>query len=122
ASDPDYPANSLTYSLTGPNNASIDANGVITWTPSAAQDLSTNLFTTVVTDFNSSAPPALQHLSATNSFTVVVNSRAVVVADSTVVIQENCAPANNAVDPNEAVTVSFSLKDVGYGNTTNLVA
>jgi hypothetical protein len=45
-------------------NASINTNGVITWTPTEAQGPSTNVFTTVVSDGS---------LSATNSFTVTVN-------------------------------------------------
>lgn len=57
----------LNYRLAeAPDGARIDGNGVITWTPSAAQVPSTNLFTTIVTD---NGTPAL---SATNSFTVVV--------------------------------------------------
>lgn len=35
---------------------------------------------------------------------------------------ENCAPANNAVDPGETVTVEFPLINNGTGSTTNLVA
>jgi hypothetical protein len=72
ASDLDRPANSLTYQLIeAPTGAVIDANGFITWTPAAWQIPSTNLFTTVATDYN---PWAVndQHLSATNSFTVRV--------------------------------------------------
>ena len=71
ASDADIPANTLSYSLSGPLNTAIDTNGIITWTPSVADAPSTNLFTTVVTDFN---PWAIneQHLSATNTFTVIV--------------------------------------------------
>ncbi|HWX20071.1 MAG TPA: hypothetical protein VN578_09210, partial [Candidatus Binatia bacterium] len=73
ATDSDIPANTLTYTLlTAPANALIDTNGIITWTPAVAQVPSTNLFTTVVTDYNPWAINA-QHLSATNSFTVVVN-------------------------------------------------
>ncbi|MFZ0829030.1 MAG: hypothetical protein WAO02_16570, partial [Verrucomicrobiia bacterium] len=45
-------------------NAVIDINGVISWTPTEAQGPGTNRFTTVVSDGS---------LSATNSFTVVVN-------------------------------------------------
>ncbi len=45
-------------------NASINTNGVITWTPTEAQGPSTNTFTTIVSDGS---------LSATNSFTVTVN-------------------------------------------------
>jgi parallel beta-helix repeat protein len=67
ATDPDIPSGLLQYALvTAPGNASISTNGMITWTPSESQALSTNLFTTVVTD--NGAPP----LSVTNSFTVFV--------------------------------------------------
>jgi VCBS repeat-containing protein len=72
ASDTDKPPNTLTYQLlASPNNASIDAIGLITWTPAPNQVPSTNLFITKVTDFNPFAVNA-QHLSATNSFTVTV--------------------------------------------------
>ena len=67
ASDPGVPVGG------GPTGAAIDTNGVIRWTPSVAQVPSTNVFTTVVTDTNPWAVNA-QHLSATNSFTVVVNA------------------------------------------------
>jgi regulation of enolase protein 1 (concanavalin A-like superfamily) len=70
AADTDLPANALTYLLSGPVGAAIDTNGVITWTPTPAQIPSTNLFATVVTDFNTLTVDA-QQLSATNSFMVV---------------------------------------------------
>jgi len=74
ATDADLPANPLNYILqTGPTNAAIDANGIISWTPLISQVPSTNLFTTVVTDTDPSAVNATS-LSATNSFTVVVNA------------------------------------------------
>jgi hypothetical protein len=67
ATDADVPANALAYSLlNAPTGASIDTNGIITWTPTAAQTPGTNTITTVVTD--NGAPP----LSATNSFFVTV--------------------------------------------------
>jgi hypothetical protein len=73
ASDPDIPVNNLTYQLINPpTGAGIDTNGVITWTPISAQIPSTNIITTVVTDYNPWAVNA-QQLSATNSFTVVIN-------------------------------------------------
>ena len=62
----------LGYALVNPPaGTSIDANGIITWTPQQNQSPSTNLITTVVTNTN---PYDLvnPHLSATNSFTVVV--------------------------------------------------
>jgi hypothetical protein len=93
----------------------ISANGVITWTPTLAQDKSTNLFRTVVTD--NGVPP----LSATNTFIVFVNSDPVIVFDSTSLVVEGCTPTNNAIDPGETVTMLFSLKNIGLGNTTNLV-
>src|SRR5690606_34807481 len=61
--DVDVPAQTLSYQLSGPVGASIDANGVITWTPTEAQGPSTNTFTTVVTDGEA---------SATNSFVAMV--------------------------------------------------
>jgi Putative Ig domain len=115
ATDSDIPANVLAYSLlNAPASATISASGVITWSPTLAQDRSTNLFRTVVTDNGS--PP----LSATNTFTVFVNSDPVVVLDSTSLVFEGCTPTNNAVDPGETVTMLFSLKNTGLGNTTNL--
>src|SRR5208283_600627 len=54
-----------------PGGAAVDANGIITWTPTQTQSPSTNTLTTVVTNTD---PYDLvnPHLSATNSFTVVV--------------------------------------------------
>jgi regulation of enolase protein 1 (concanavalin A-like superfamily) len=78
ATDSDIPVNSLTYVLLqGPTNASIDTNGIITWTPTSGQAGSTNVFETVVTDYNPVAVNA-QNLSATNFFNVVVNAPEVV--------------------------------------------
>ncbi len=116
AMDSDIPANTLSYLLlAAPSNASISSDGVISWTPTAEQNHSTNLFRTAVTDNGS--PP----LSATNTFTVFVNSDPVVVIDSTALVAEGCSPTNNAIDPGETVTILFSLKNTGLGNTTNLV-
>jgi len=73
ATDADIPVNALSYTLlTAPTNATIDTNGVIIWTPTMTQVPSTNIFETVVTDFNPWAINA-QYLSATNQFTVVVD-------------------------------------------------
>jgi hypothetical protein len=105
ATDSDTPANSLSYTLvTAPTNALINTNGVISWTPAMAQVPSTNIFKTVVTDFNPSAINT-QHLSATNQFTVVVNPIHVVpvlpvqtnrtVLDLTTLIVTNSASAND---------------------------
>jgi VCBS repeat-containing protein len=114
AIDTDIPANILTYTLlAAPAGASISPNGVITWT--AGSDRSTNVFTTSVVD--DGVPP----LSATNSFTVFVNNDPVLIVSGTSLVQEGCSATNNAIDPGESVIVLFSLKNVGLGNTTNLV-
>jgi hypothetical protein len=60
------------YTLVSPpSNMVISASGIITWTPAQAQSPSTNTITIIVTNSN---PYDLvnQHLSATNSFTVIV--------------------------------------------------
>ena len=62
----------LGYALVNPPiGVSISASGIITWTPSDAQKNTTNTITTIVTNSN---PYDLvnPHLSATNSFTVIV--------------------------------------------------
>src|SRR5204862_380370 len=69
AIDTDLPANTLTFALvSGPSGVSVNpTTGVLTWTPTEAQGPSTNTITVKVTDDGTPA------LSATNSFTVVVN-------------------------------------------------
>ena len=42
-------------------------------------------------------------------------------ATTSALVTESCTPSNNAIDPNETVTVSFCLKNTGTGNTSNLV-
>jgi hypothetical protein len=74
ASDPDLPSNPLTFALISPP-AGMTINpttGAISWTPTESQGPSTNLITVTVTDTNAAAVNA-QHLSATNSFFVIVN-------------------------------------------------
>ncbi|MEI7730395.1 MAG: lamin tail domain-containing protein [Verrucomicrobiota bacterium] len=69
ASDPDWPANKLIFTLvSAPTNAVVNStNGIFTWTPTEAQGPSTNLISICVTD--DGTPP----LSATQSFVIVVN-------------------------------------------------
>src|SRR5205085_10772695 len=82
--------------------------------PAADQDRSTNLFRTWVID--DGAPP----LSATNTFTVFVNSNPVLVLDSSVLVLEGCTPTNNSIDPGETVTMNFGFRNIGTGPATNL--
>jgi len=86
AAEANIHATHLAYGLVGaPTSMNIDSNGIITWTPAPAQSPSTNLITTVVTNtdaFDSVSP----HLTATNTFTVIVN-------------EANLAPTLPAVPP-----------------------
>jgi glucuronoarabinoxylan endo-1,4-beta-xylanase len=72
ASDPDLPAQSLSFALlTAPANASLSlanpTNALVTWRPSVSQANTTNLFSVKVSDNGSPS------LSATNNFSVIVN-------------------------------------------------
>jgi len=68
ATDAESQPSELSYQLLNPApGMTISASGLITWTPTEAQGPSTNTITTVVTD--SGSPP----MSATNSFSVIVN-------------------------------------------------
>jgi hypothetical protein len=139
ATDFDIPANVLTYTLvTPPEGASIDTNGIITWTPSEAQGPGTYAITTIVTD--DGVPP----LSATNSFSVAVrevNSTPVLppqtnhtIMPATLLVVTNTAtdsdiplniltyilsqaPSGAAIDSNGIITW---MADAGQGGTTNV--
>jgi glucuronoarabinoxylan endo-1,4-beta-xylanase len=72
ASDPDIPAQILTFSLlSGPTGATLNAtNGVFSWRPLVSQAGSTNVVTVAVADTGTPV------LSATNSYTITVGSLA----------------------------------------------
>ncbi|HMJ66299.1 MAG TPA: putative Ig domain-containing protein, partial [Candidatus Binatia bacterium] len=100
ASDPDIPAQTLTYNLGpgAPAGAAIDpATGGFTWTPTEAQGPSTNTITVRITD---SGLPALFDVK---TFTVIVN-------------EANAAPVlsaigNKAVDEGSALTFIATATD-----------
>ena len=73
ATDPDVPANALTYALdSAPPGVSINPNtGLLTWTPTSGQ-VGTNTIAVSVTDYNPWAVNS-QQLGVTNSFMVIVN-------------------------------------------------
>lgn len=74
ATDPDSPANVLTYSLLSPpGGMTINAaSGLIAWTPTETQGSNFYTVTIVVTDTNSAAINT-KSFSVTNTFTVTVN-------------------------------------------------
>jgi len=123
ATDADLPANSLSYQLVNPpTGLVINANGVISWTPTETQGPSTNVIVTIVTDHNPWAFNA-QQLTATNSFTVVVNevnAKPVLqpVTDTSIHYGLPIAVQAVATDPDVPTnTLSFSL-DVAPTNMT----
>jgi plastocyanin len=73
ATDPDVPANPLTFALISPPpGMTIEPNsGAISWTPDESQGSNSYVITVTVADNNPSAANALQ-LSETNSFIVTV--------------------------------------------------
>jgi uncharacterized protein YqiB (DUF1249 family) len=97
ATDPDIPANPLTFSLVSPpTGMTIDSNtGAIAWTPSEAQGPGVYTVAVAVTDFNPTAVNA-QHLSVTNSFAVTVN-------------ESNSPPRFTSVPTNQIITELTSL-------------
>ena len=106
ATDADFPANRLTFSLGAgaPSGAAISTNGVFTWTPSESQGPSTNSITVIVTD--DSTDPANPRLNASETIIVVVN-------------ELNVAPVLLAIAPLTAVegalinfTISASDSDL----------
>src|SRR6266487_2525866 len=111
ATDPDLPANTLTFALvSGPAGVNLDPNsGVLTWTPSEAQGPSTNPITVRVTD--NGTPP----LSDTRTFKVVVaevNSAPLLMvpADQTISELSTLIVTNTATDPDlPANTLTFAL-------------
>ncbi len=122
ATDTNIPAVTLTYGLLiAPTNAVISTNGVITWTPQASQNNSSNLFMTVVTNFNAPAVNA-QRMTATNTFSVFVSNNPAISFASSSLLAEGFLPTNNAIDPGEPVVVGIALKNTGLGPTINLVA
>ncbi|MDA1277644.1 MAG: putative Ig domain-containing protein [Verrucomicrobia bacterium] len=124
ATDPDDPANALTFTLISPPEGMvIDANtGVIFWTPNETQGPGTNVIRVVVTDHSPLAVNA-KFLSATNSFTVVVdevNSPPTVdaIADRTVNAGQTVAFTATATDADlPANALSFSLLSPPAGAT-----
>ncbi len=115
ASDPNSPALSLTYSLTGtvPSGASINKNsGVFTWTPASNQPTGATSITVVVSDTNS--PP----LTASATLTIDV-SAAVIKAPQLATIPTQTVNVGSsfqlnlssfASDPNiPALPLTFSL-------------
>ena len=115
AGEPNIHSVTLGYGLLNPPaGATIDTNGIITWTPAQNQSPSTNVLITVVSNSNpyDTVNPTL---TATNSFMVVVNEvnmPPVLPAQSDVSGDENTTLVltNAAAEPNiHSVTLGYGL-------------
>jgi subtilisin-like proprotein convertase family protein len=115
ATDADIPTNPLTYALSGPIGASIDTNGIITWTPTISQ-VGSFTFTTIVTDTNVFAL-VNKSLSATNVFTVFVSPVVLPFAFTQPAqsITGTSAQLNGMATPNGLPTIAW----FEWGTTTN---
>ena len=114
AAEPNIHATTTGYGLiSAPAGMNISASGIINWTPSQAQSPSTNLITTVVTN-NDSFDTVNPHLTATNSFTVVVSEANIAPVLPVIPNQTNneltlLTITNTASEPNAHATTT------GYG-------
>ncbi|HEY3760952.1 MAG TPA: S8 family serine peptidase [Verrucomicrobiae bacterium] len=109
AVNPNIPNYPLTYSLLNtPAGAVIDANGVITWSPTLSDAGSNYLFTVVATDTD---PPAINatSLSTTNEFYVTVTS------------QGGGSPQTNTVPPGGISWIAVTVPTGAISATNDLI-
>ena len=113
ATDPDIPANTLSYQLLNPPaGATIDSSGIIRWTPARTQGPGTNTLITVVTD------NGVPSLSATNRFTVIVGAPTLAaIQDLTINPGRLLSMTNAATDNDPARHLSFGLDAAPKGAT-----
>jgi hypothetical protein len=97
------------FLLSAPPGASIDATGIIHWTPTRPQGPGTNLIATVVT--NTDVYDLIHpHLSATNTFTVVVYAPTLApISNYTANAGQTVTFTNSATDNDPSRTLTFSL-------------
>ncbi|MCX6927824.1 MAG: putative Ig domain-containing protein, partial [Verrucomicrobia bacterium] len=127
ATDTDVPTNRLTYELlSAPLGASIGTNtGIITWTTTFADGPGTYMITTRVEDENTNAVNS-QHLSATNTFDVVVkeNTAPVLLMPANQVVNEMALMAvtlraTDADVPTKVLTFGLVSAPTGVSLNTN---
>ncbi len=122
AADNDLPAQTLTYSMTGPATAQINAQtGRFTWTPTGPEIPTTNVITIRVTDSGSPA------MSAARTFTVVTdysNHPPILGALADVEIPEQVAYSftATATDPDAGQQLQFFMDEGPSGATFNGVS
>lgn len=117
ASDPDLPANSLTFDfVTGPSGSSLGAvNGIFSWTPIAIDLGTTNIVSVKVVDNGSPL------LSGTNQFKVTVIPRPTLTSAT---VNNGVIAFNwNAIDENKyRVQFKNDLNDLTWGDLQTITA
>jgi len=102
-----------------PTGMLISASGVITWTPSRSQGPGTNLITTVVTNADT-LDLVNPHLSATNSFTLVVYAPTLAaIGNYQVNVGQTVAFTASAVDNDPTRILTYSLVSPPSGASLN---
>ncbi|HEY3932786.1 MAG TPA: putative Ig domain-containing protein, partial [Verrucomicrobiae bacterium] len=102
-----------------PLGMSISTNGIITWTPTRSQGPGTNIITTVVTNTDS-FDTANPHLSATNSFTIIIYAPTLApIGNYTVNAGQIVTLTATATDNDSTRTMTFSLFAPPTGATLN---
>ena len=120
ATEPNIHSTTTGYGLlAAPAGMSVNTNGVISWTPTQTQSPTTNQVTLVVSNSN---PYDLinPHLSATNSFTVIVlevNRAPILSIIPRLIATESClfTVTNTATEPNIHSTSSYTLLSAPAG-------
>ena len=111
ATDPDVPAQTLTFTLlTGPSGASVDSgSGIFTWRPTVSDAGTINPMQVVVTDNGT------PNLSATNSFNVIVNPLTQPnVSSSAISGGQFTLTVSGQSGPDYAIQVSTNLANGGW--------
>jgi hypothetical protein len=116
-SDADLPANGLLYELfDAPAGATIDGNGVISWTPGSVQGDTTNRFTTVVSD------DGIPSLITTNWFFVMVNPAPIIPSPviESVVVSDGIATITWSAVSNQTYRLQYN-EDIGLATWTDVL-
>jgi hypothetical protein len=100
----------LGYGLVNPpQGATINASGIITWTPSKAQSPNTNILTTIVTNSNP-YDQVNPRLTATNSFTVIIYAPTLApISNRTANAGQTVTLTASATDNDSSRTLTYDL-------------
>jgi PKD repeat protein len=100
-------------------SASFSSNAVVQLSATAG---SNSAFTGWSGAASGSASPVMVTMLSNMVVTANFSGSPVIVGNGATVTAEGCSPTNGVIDPNETVTVNFSLQNVGSADTSNLVA